>query len=307
MIDIHLPIADVSIDLLTLLAIGGGVGFLSGLFGVGGGFLITPLLVFLNVSPAIAAATGANTVIASSVSGVLAQLRRRQVDFKMGALLLAGGFAGSGASVALVSVLRRLGQIDFVISLSYVVLLGTVGAMMFAESLRALLRVSAAGGAPARTKLHQHTWLHGMPFKTRFPRSRLYISALLPILVGFGVGVLSGIMGVGGGFLIVPAMIYVLGMPTSLVVGTSLFQIIFVAANVTILQAWTNQTVDALLALVLMIGGGIAAPIGADLGRRLKAAEMRILMAALVLVVAIVLAYGLVAPPADEFSVSDPP
>ncbi len=305
MLDIHLPIADVSIDLLVLLGIGGGVGFLSGLFGVGGGFLITPLLVFFNVSPAIAAATGANTVIAASVSGVLAQLRRRQVDFKMGTLLLLGGFAGSAASVALVALLRRIGQIDLVISLSYVILLGTVGAMMFTESLRAILR-SAGGGPQARTKLHQHTWLHGLPFKTRFPRSRLYISALLPMIVGLVVGALSGIMGVGGGFLVVPAMIYILGMPTSLVVGTSLFQIIFVAANVTILQAWTNQTVDALLALVLMLGGGIAAPIGADLGRRLKAAEMRILMAILVLAVALVLAYGLVVPPDDVFSTVNP-
>lgn len=307
MIDIHLPIADVTINLLVLLAIGGGVGFLSGLFGVGGGFLITPLLVFLHVPPVVAAATGANTVIASSVAGVLAQLRRRQVDFKMAALLLVGGFAGSGASVALAGVLRRLGQIDVVIALSYVLLLGTVGAMMFVESLRVLRRQAAAGGRPAPGKLHRHTWLHGLPFKMRFPRSRLYISALLPILVGLGVGVLSGIMGVGGGFLIVPAMIYLLGMPTALVVGTSLFQIIFVAANVTILQAWTNQSVDALLALALMVGGGLAAPLGGDLGRRLNAAQMRILMAVLILAVALVLAVGLVMPPEDVFSVSAPP
>jgi uncharacterized membrane protein YfcA len=305
MIDIHLPIADVSISVLLLIALGGGVGFLSGLFGVGGGFLITPLLVFLNVPPVIAAATGANTVIAASVSGLLSYLRRRQVDFKMGALMLVGGFAGSGASVALVTVLRRIGQIDLVISLCYVILLGVVGAMMFMESLRAIRRLAAAGGAAPRAKLHQHNWMHGLPFKTRFPRSRLYISALLPILVGAGVGVLSGIMGVGGGFLLVPAMIYLLGMPTTLVVGTSLFQIIIVSANVTILQSWSNQSVDAVLALCLMVGSGVAAPLGAELGRHLGAAEMRILMAILVMAVAAVLGYGLIVTPVDLYSVRE--
>jgi uncharacterized membrane protein YfcA len=306
MIDIHLPIADVSISVLLLIALGAGIGFLSGLFGVGGGFLITPMLVFLNVPPVIAAATGANTVIAASVSGLLSYLRRRQVDFKMGGLMLVGGFAGSGASVALVTMLRRIGQIDLVISLLYVILLGVVGAMMFLESLRAIRRLAAAGGATPRAKLHQHTWLHGLPFKTRFPRSRLYISALLPLLVGAGVGVLSGIMGVGGGFLLVPAMIYLLGMPTTLVVGTSLFQIIIVSANVTVLQSWSNQSVDVVLALCLMVGSGVAAPLGAELGRHLGAAEMRILMALLVLAVAAVLGYGLVATPADLYSVLEP-
>ncbi len=305
MIDIHLPIADVSISIVVLIALGAGVGFLSGLFGVGGGFLITPLLVFLNVPPVIAAATGANTVIAASVSGLLSYLRRRQVDFKMGGLMLVGGFAGSGASVALVVVLRRIGQIDLVISLLYVILLGIVGAMMFMESLRAIRRLAAAGGAPARAKLHQHNWMHGLPFKTRFPRSRLYISALLPVLVGAGVGVLSGIMGVGGGFLLVPAMIYLLGMPTTLVVGTSLFQIIIVSANVTVLQSWTSQSVDVVLALCLMVGSGVAAPLGAQIGRHLGAAEMRILMAILVLAVALWLGYGLVATPVDIYSARD--
>jgi uncharacterized membrane protein YfcA len=305
MIDIHLPIADVSISVLLLVALGGGVGFLSGLFGVGGGFLITPLLVFLNVPPVIAASTGANTVIAASVSGLLSYLRRRQVDFKMGGLMLVGGFAGSAASVALVALLRRIGQIDLVISLLYVILLGTVGAMMFMESLRAIRRLAAAGGTAPRAKLHQHNWLHGLPFKTRFPRSRLYISALLPLLVGAGVGVLSGIMGVGGGFLLVPAMIYLLGMPTTLVVGTSLFQIIIVSANVTVLQSWTNQSVDVVLALCLMVGSGVAAPIGAELGRHLGAAEMRIMMAILVLVVAALLGYGLIVTPVDIFSVRE--
>jgi uncharacterized membrane protein YfcA len=305
MIDIHLPIADVSISVLLLIALGAGVGFLSGLFGVGGGFLITPLLVFLNVPPVIAAATGANTVIAASVSGLLSYLRRRQVDFKMGALMLVGGFVGSGASVALVTVLRRIGQIDLVISLLYVILLGVVGAMMLMESLRAIRRLAASGGVAARAKLHQHNWLHGLPFKTRFPRSRLYISALLPLMIGAGVGVLSGIMGVGGGFLLVPAMIYLLGMPTTLVVGTSLFQIIIVSANVTVLQSWTNQSVDVVLALCLMVGSGVAAPLGAELGRHLGAAEMRILMALLVLAVAAVLGYGLVATPVDLYSLRD--
>lgn len=299
---LYLPIAEVSLDVLVLLGLGGGIGFLSGLFGVGGGFLITPLLIFLGVPPAIAAATGANTVIAPSVTGVLAGLRRGGVDFKMGAILLVGGFAGSAASVWLFGLLRRIGQIDLVVSLSYVVLLGTIGGLMLAESLRTWRkRRHTVPGAP-RGKLHQHLWVHNLPLKMRFPRSRLYISALLPAAVGFGVGVLSGIMGVGGGFIMVPAMIYLLAMPSSVVVGTSQFQIIFVSANVTLLQSYANQTVDVVLALALIVGSVVAAPLGARIGAKLRADQMRILLALLVLGVAAQLAVGLVATPRDRFS-----
>ncbi len=298
---VYLPIAELSLDVLLLLAIGGGVGLLSGLFGVGGGFLITPLLIFLGVSPAVAAATGAATVIAPSMSSVLAHWRRRNVDFKMGALLTGGGLAGSAASIILVGVLRRLGVLDVVVSLSYVVLLGIVGTLMMAEVITAFRRRLGTAGAPPTR--HTHFWVHGLPGKMRFPRSRLYVSALLPVGVGIFVGVLSGVMGVGGGFFLVPVMIYLIGMPTSVVVGTSLIQVIFVSANVTLLQAWSHQTVDIVLAATITVGGLIGAPYGAQLGARLKADQLRGLMALLILIVAIQLGVDLVTVPDDLYSV----
>ncbi len=298
---VYLPIAEVSIDAFVLLGLGGAIGFLSGLFGVGGGFLVTPLLIFLGVPPAIAAATGANTVIAPSVSGVLNGLRRRTVDLRMGMVLLLGGLIGSAASVWLFGLLRRLGQIDLVVSISYVVLLGTVGGLMLSESIRAWQRRRGAAAAPPR-KLHRHIWIHGLPLKMRFPSSRLYISALLPAGIGFGVGVLSGIMGVGGGFIMVPAMIYLLGMPTSVVVGTSLFQISVVTAVTTFLHAVNNQTVDVVLALLLIVGGVIGAQLGSRAGARLRGDQLRFLLAAIVLLVCGRLAYDLIAEPDDPYS-----
>jgi uncharacterized protein len=303
---LYLPIAEVSLDVFLLLGLGAAIGFLSGLFGVGGGFLVTPLLIFLGVPPAIAAATGANTVIAPSVSGVVNNLRRGSgVDMRMGMILLAGGLAGSAASVGLFGLLRRIGQIDLVVSLSYVLLLGTVGGLMLSESIRAWRRRQLGAAAPRR-KLHKHTWIHGLPLKMRFPQSRLYISALLPVGIGFGVGVLSGIMGVGGGFIMVPAMIYVLGMPTSIVVGTSQFQIIFVSANVTILQSIGNQTVDIALATTLMVGSIVAAPFGSRIGARLRGDQIRILLALMVLAVALQLGLSLVLRPGDLYSITTP-
>jgi uncharacterized membrane protein YfcA len=296
---IYLPIAEVSLDVFLLLGLGAAIGFLSGLFGVGGGFLMTPLLLFIGVPPAVAVATQANQVVAASVSGVLAHWRRGNVDFRMGLVLLAGGYAGSTLGVALFSLLRQIGQIDLVVQLSYVIFLGIIGSLMLMESVRALLRRRRA--APRR-KLHQHTWVHGLPLKMRFRRSRLYISALLPLAVGFFVGVLAAIMGVGGGFVLVPAMIYLLGMPTSVVIGTSLFQIIFVAANVTFLQATQNQTVDVVLALMLLIGGVIGAQFGTRVGGRLPSDTLRILLAAMVVAVCIKLLYDLIAPPPDIYS-----
>ncbi|HJS33572.1 MAG TPA: sulfite exporter TauE/SafE family protein [Alphaproteobacteria bacterium] len=298
---IYLPIAELSLDVFMMLAIGGGVGLLAGMFGIGGGFLITPLLIFLGVPPAVAAATGANTVIAPSVSGVLSHWRRRAVDLKMGAVLLVGGVAGSAASVALFGLLSRLGQIDLVVQLAYVLLLGSVGVMMLVEGLRALRRVRTPG-SPLR-KLHRHTWLHGLPLKLRFPKSKLYLSVFLPLGLGLVVGVLSGLMGIGGGFLLVPAMIYLLGMPTSVVVGTSLMQIIFVSSSVTWLQSWSHQTVDAMLALVLIFGAAAGAPLGARLGARLKAEQTRVLMALLIVAVALRLGSNLVLTPAELYSV----
>jgi uncharacterized membrane protein YfcA len=299
---IYLPIAEMSLDVFLLLGLGGAIGFLSGMFGVGGGFLLTPMLIFIGVPPAVAVATQANQVVASSVSGVLAHWSRGNVDFRMGLVLLGGGILGSTAGVFIFGVLKSIGQIDLVIALAYVVLLGVIGATMLLEAARAILR-RRGPKAPAR-KLHQHTWVHGLPFKMRFRKSRLYISALLPIAVGFLVGVLAALLGVGGAFLMVPAMIYLLGMPTTVVVGTSLFQIIFVAANVTLLQAVQNQTIDAVLAIVLVLGGVIGAQIGGRLGGKLKGDQLRILLALLVFAVAIGLAYELVSTPDELYSIA---
>ncbi len=300
---IYLPIAEISLNVFMLLGLGGAIGFLSGMFGVGGGFLLTPLLIFVGVPPAVAVATQSNQVVASSVSGVLAHWSRDNVDFKMGLVLMIGGFIGSTMGVLAFGLLRRLGQIDLVIGLFYVVFLSGIGLLMLFESVRAILRRRRRGGAPLR-KLHQHTWVHGLPLKMRFRKSRLYISALMPLTIGFFVGLLAAIMGVGGAFIMVPAMIYLLGMPTSIVVGTSLFQIIFVAANVTFLQSVQNQTVDVLLALMLTVGGVIGAQLGSRIGARLPAEQLRVFLAVLVLVVGGRLAYDLVVPPAERYSIT---
>ena len=296
---IYLPIAEMSVNAFLLLGLGGVIGFLSGLFGVGGGFLMTPMLIFVGVPPVVAVATQANNIIASSVSGVFAHWRRGNVDFKMGWVLLAGGFAGSTVGVGLFSLLRGLGQIDLVINLSYVVFLGTIGALMLVEGTRAMMRRRRKA---APRKLHQHSWMHGLPLKTRFRKSRLYISALVPLGIGFGVGVLSAIMGVGGGFVLVPAMIYMLGMPTAVVIGTSLFQIIFVAANVTFLQAAQNQTVDVVLAMMLLIGSVAGAQVGTRVGSRLQGDWLRLLLGILVVIVCVKLFVDLFTPPVDIYS-----
>ncbi|MEE8533786.1 MAG: sulfite exporter TauE/SafE family protein [Alphaproteobacteria bacterium] len=297
---IYLPIAEMSANILLLLGMGGAVGFLSGVFGVGGGFLMTPLLIFIGVPAAVAVGTEANQIVAASVSGVIAHWRRQNVDFKMGGVLLVGGIAGSSFGVWLFSILRGLGQIELVISLCYVVFLGIIGALMLGESLRAMLR--RRGTARARHKLHQHYWVHGLPFKMRFRRSKLYISALLPLGIGFVVGMLAAIMGVGGGFIMVPAMIYLLGMPTSVVVGTSLFQIIFVTANVTFLQAVNNFTVDVLLALILLTGGVIGAQFGTRAGGRLRGEQLRGLLAVIVLAVCGKVLFDLISTPVDPYT-----
>ncbi len=300
--DIYFPIAEMSLNALLLLGLGAGVGVLSGMFGVGGGFLMTPLLIFVGVPPAVAVGTEANQVVAASVSGALAHWRRGNVDIKMGVVLLIGGFIGSTLGVYIFTWLRGLGQIDVAIALCYVVFLGIVGVLMVLESVRAWLR--SRNPAAPRRKLHQHTWMHGLPFKVRFRKSKLYISALLPLSIGIFVGILSAIMGVGGGFIMVPAMIYLLGMPTSVVVGTSLFQIIFVTANVTFLQSVNNQTVDILLALLLVVGSVIGAQIGTMAGARLRGEQLRILLGLIVLAVGLRVAYSLVATPAELFSFS---
>jgi uncharacterized protein len=301
---IYLPIAEMSVNVFLILGMGGAVGFLSGLFGVGGGFLMTPLLIFMGVPPAVAVGTEANQIVASSVSGVLAHMRRGNVDFKMGGVLTVGGFLGSGLGVWLFSILRGLGQVELVISLSYVLFLGIIGALMLRESLPGVMRRRAGVPTPSPEARGpgRHTWIHGLPFKMRFHKSKLYISAILPLAVGFLVGILAAIMGVGGGFIMVPAMIYLLGMPTQVVIGTSLFQIIFVTANTTFLQATINQTVDAILAILLLLGGVIGAQIGARLAVKLKGEQLRSLLALIVLGVSLKLAYDLIITPSELFS-----
>ncbi len=300
MIDIYLPIAEITIDLFGILALGTFVGFLSGVFGVGGGFLMTPLLIFAGVPPAVAVASSANQLVGTSVSGVIAQWRRGNVDFKMGAVLLAGGFVGSLLGVWIFSLLRKLGQIELFISLCYVILLGSLGSLMLIESGRKLLKRTRPGAS--RRKLHQHTWVHGLPLKLRFRRSKLYISAFLPLGLGFFIGILSAVMGVGGGFVMVPAMIYVLGMPTQVVPGTSLFQIIFVAASVTVLQAIGNRTVDILLTLLLLIGAVFGTQFGARWAAKLRGEQLRALLGLLVVAVAIKLAFDMTVEPASLYS-----
>ena len=295
---VYLPIAEVSVNAFLLLGLGGMVGVLSGMFGVGGGFLMTPLLFFIGIPPAVAVATEANQIVASSFSGVLAHLKRRTVDLKMGTVLLIGGLIGAAFGVQLFNTLKAIGQVDLLVRLCYVVFLGIIGGLMFVESLNAI-RKTRKGAAPKRKK---HGAIHALPFKMKFRTSGLYISVIPPLLVGVLVGILAAIMGVGGGFIMVPAMIYLLGMPTKVVVGTSLFQIIFVTGFTTLLHATTNYTVDIILAVLLLVGGVIGAQVGTRLGARLKAEQLRILLAIMVLAVCGKLALDLLIQPAELYS-----
>jgi len=295
---IYLPIAEVSVNAFLLLGLGGLVGILSGMFGVGGGFLMTPLLFFIGIPPAVAVATEANQIVASSFSGVLAHLKRKTVDLRMGTVLLIGGLAGAAIGVVIFNYLRSLGQVDLLVRLCYVLFLGIIGSLMFVESLRAIRQTSR--GAPPKRK--KHNWIHGLPFKMRFRVSGLYISVIPPLVVGLLVGILAAIMGVGGGFIMVPAMIYLLGMPTKVVVGTSLFQIIFVTAFTTMLHATTNYTVDVMLAVLLLVGGVVGAQIGTRIGVKMKAEQLRILLAAMVLLVCAKLAFDLLFMPSELYS-----
>ncbi|KGJ15925.1 sulfite exporter TauE/SafE family protein [Paracoccus sanguinis] len=299
---IFLPIAEVSVNAFTLVGLGGIVGLMSGLFGVGGGFLITPLLFFIGIPPAIAVATGANQVVASSFSGVLAHLRRNTVDIRMGLVLLVGGVAGSALGVLVFNLLQRVGQMELFVQLSYVVFLGLIGLTMLRESLSALLAARKRSGV--RRRLHRHSWVHRLPWKMKFRASGLYISVIPPLLVGLAVGVLAAVMGVGGGFVMVPAMIYLLGMPTKVVIGTSLFQIAAVSAFTTLMHAISSNTVDIMLAVLLIVGGVVGAQIGTHLGARLRAEQLRVLLALLVLAVCARLAIDLALPPEHLFSIA---
>ncbi|WP_172330507.1 sulfite exporter TauE/SafE family protein [Mangrovicoccus sp. HB161399] len=299
---IYLPIAEVSVNAFLLLGLGGIVGILSGMFGVGGGFLLTPLLFFIGIPPAVAVGTQANQIVASSFSGVLAHFKRRTVDLKMGWVLLAGGLAGAAIGVKIFEMLTEIGQVDLMVQLCYVLFLGVIGLLMFIESWNAIRRSKDKAYKPR--KRPEKGWVHTWPLKMKFRTSGLYISAIPVVMVGALVGVLSAVMGVGGGFIMVPAMIYLLHMPTKVVVGTSLFQIIFVAAFTTIMHATTNYTVDAVLAVLLLIGGVIGAQIGSIIAVRLKAEQLRILLAGMVLLVCFKIALDLLLTPAELFSIA---
>ena len=300
---IYLPIAEMNVNILLIVLLGILVGGLTGLFGVGGGFLMTPLLIFLGIPPAIAVGTEAPHVLASSFSGFLAHWRRKNVDIKMGIFLLAGGIAGSIVGVNLFKILREFGQIDVIIQFLFLIFLGLIGFSMLFESAKTTIKKYRTTSL-IRTKLHQHSWIHGLPFKMRFHRSKLYISTIPPVIIGFFVGILSAMMGVGGGFIMIPAMVYILGMSTNVVVGTSLFQIIFVTANSTFFQSYLNQTVDIVLASLMILGGVIGAQVGARLGSTFKAEYLRGVLAILVLAVCIKIFLDLTLTPDDLFSLS---
>lgn len=300
---IYLPIAEISVNAFVILGMGAAVGFLSGIFGVGGGFLITPLLIFYNIPPAVAVATGANQVVASSFSGALSHFRRGTLDVKLGLVLLVGGITGAAAGVFIFSFLRNIGQLDLIISLMYVTFLSTIGGLMLWESIRSLLRARANQPVSLR-RPGQHNWVHRLPLKMRFKKSKIYLSAIPVVALGFAIGILTSVMGVGGGFIMVPAMIYLLRIPTNVVIGTSLFQIIFVTAFTTVIQATTNQSVDVFLAGLLMVAGVVGAQYGVRAGRMLRGEQLRAGLALLVLGTGVRLGYDLVATPQELYSVA---
>ncbi|MBY3213283.1 sulfite exporter TauE/SafE family protein [Rhizobium laguerreae] len=299
---IYLPIAELSVNIFIILGMGAAVGFLSGMFGVGGGFLITPLLIFYNIPPVVAVATGANQVVASSISGAISHFRRGSLDVKLGTVLLVGGLAGATVGIWIFSLLRAVGQLDLIISLMYVIFLGTVGGLMLLESVNAMRRAARNEPPAPRKPGHQH-WVHKLPLKVRFKKSKIFLSVIPIVALGFAIGILTSIMGVGGGFIMVPAMIYLLRIPTNVVVGTSLFQIIFVTAYTTIVQAATNFSVDIVLAFILMVAGVIGAQYGVRVGQKLRGEQLRALLGLLVLAVGVRLAVALVVTPADVYSV----
>jgi uncharacterized membrane protein YfcA len=297
---VYLPIAGNSMSIALLLGLGGLVGFLSGLFGVGGGFLLTPLLIMFGIPPTIAAASDSNQIVAASSSGTYAHYRLGNVDFKMGLVLLVGGLLGGSLGVQLVKILRSLGNADFVIKITYVAMLGIIGAYMFQESLRSVrkpvLRGEVSLRKPKGPSLYSRM-IASLPLRVNFDKSGIHVSLIVPLLLGCLVGVLAAIMGVGGGFIMVPIMVYLLRMPMHVVVGTSLFQIFFTCVNVTIMQSYVNHTVDFILALILLIGSSVGAQIGARMSKRLKADQLKILLACIIILVMVKMFFELVLSP----------
>jgi len=301
-VQIYLPIADLPVNVFVVFAMGLAVGFISGMFGIGGGFLMTPLLIFLGVSPAVSVATVSTHIAASSFSGAISYWRRRAVDLSLATMLLLGGFVGTAAGVGLFTYLRALGQLDLTISLLYVALLGSVGTLMVVEAVRAILR-SRSGKPVELRRGGSHTWLHGLPLKMRFKQSRIYVSTIPVWTIGFLMGFIGAIMGIGGGFLLVPALIYFLRVPTNVVIGTSMVLTLVTMATATVLHSVTNHLVDAILALILMVGGVTGAQFGARAGQRMRGERLRLMLGVLVLAVGIRFAVDLIVRPEDLYSI----
>jgi len=300
---IYLPIAELSVNMFIIFGMGGAVGFLSGLFGVGGGFLLTPLLIFSGIPPVVSVATVASQIVASSASAALSYWRRRMIDLKLATVLMLAGMVGTLLGVMVFNGLRSLGQLDLIIGISYVTFLGAIGGLMLTESVRAIVNARRGRPAPLR-KPGQHNWIHGLPLKMRFKRSKLYVSAIPVVALGIGIGFLGALLGIGGGFILVPALIYLLRVPTNVVVGTSLIQIVATMSVATILHAVTNFSVDIVLAIILMVGGVIGAQFGARVGQNIRGDQLRALLALLVLAVAARFFFGLVTPPDEPFSLT---
>jgi len=299
MLHMYLPIAGNSVNVLLILGLGGVVGLLSGIFGVGGGFLMTPLLIMFGIPPTVAAASDSNQIVGASTSGTLAHYRLGNVDIKMGLLLLIGGILGGDIGVHVIKVLRAMGNADFLISITYVIMLGGVGGYMFVESLQSL-KGSRGGPSTPTHKTKESAYarmMKSLPFQTNFEKSGVTMSALVPLGLGIFVGILAAIMGVGGGFIMVPVMVYLLRMPMHVVVGTSLFQILFTCINVTIMQAYSNHTVDFVLAVLLLFGSTIGAQFGTKISKKLKADQLKIILASIVLLVMLKMLYGLLSKP----------
>jgi uncharacterized membrane protein YfcA len=303
-VQIYLPIADLPVNIFLILAMGAAVGFVSGLFGIGGGFLMTPLLIFVGIAPAVAVASVASHIAASSFSGAIAYWRRRAIDPALAGVLLCGGIIGTALGVSTFTLLRSLGQLDLMIALSYVALLTTVGGVMFWEGLRAMLRTRRGIVVPAR-RSGSHGWIHGLPLKMRFKRSKIYLSVIPVVIVGVFIGFLGAVMGIGGGFILVPIMIYLLRVPTSTVIGTSMVLTLVTMLFATMLHAITNHLVDAVLALILMVGGVTGAQFGARAGQKIRSEQLRLLLGLLILAVGIRFAIELVIKPEDLFTIRE--
>jgi uncharacterized membrane protein YfcA len=301
-VQIYLPIADLPVNVFVVFAMGLAVGFISGMFGIGGGFLMTPLLIFLGISPAVAVATVSSHIAASSFSGAITYWRRKALDLSLAAMLLIGGIAGTAAGVWLFTYLRALGQLDLTISLSYVLLLGSVGGLMVAEGVRAIIR-SRHGKPVELRRPGSHTWFHGLPFKLRFKQSRIYVSSIPVVTIGFIMGFIGAIMGIGGGFLLVPMLIYFLRVPTNVVIGTSMVLTLVTMATATVLHSITNHLVDVILALILMVGGVMGAQFGARAGQKMRSERLRLMLGILVLAVGVRFAVDLVMTPDDFYSI----